>query len=631
MFFEWLINKNKEKFYPITHSDGVLVGDDKLTNVLNKKQEKLVSSENIKTINGESILGSGDIEIQGGGSEEASGIKYDSSKKNTLNSDNVQDAIDELSSTYSYRYLDLTSGMIEQGSLSAQGVPITDDYDKRLRSKDFLAVDSSCHVIFNPIDSSRYLAVIYYDANGNFMERLSWTNEKTIFTPKYPKMKFVLRINFDDITPDVINSFGISYEQKTPNIYANQSLIKGEFYSEKETCVGRWMDGKPIYQKTLYVDTLPNSSTITLSDTPDNINYIINYFGFAYSKTDIGSQRPLPFPSADTVNDIRIDYVDNKIRMITVADWRNYRANLTIKYTKNTDTADTPIPQLADKLLIKGEYYSEEETCIGRWMNKPLYQKTIRFDNIQTTNPPSEATIPHGIDNIDSVMFDESESYFLNDNGSIIINTTMYPNTTSFADYVCAVTSVSKTGISYCLGRARTGYSLVVTLKYTKTIDTEETPIPESVLPTSLIKGEFYSTDEKCVGRYIDGKPLYQKLIRYEQAITTIGSVKIGTLGTSVSFALVSKYSIRYSDGSTYISGWNSNSVLNSGVEVRSNGDVYIHVNETWRSPVVNFVVEYTKVSDTPDTPIPSQTFLTNNEVQAMIDASIGSVLGGEF
>lgn len=33
---------------------------------LNKSQEKLISGSNIKTINGESILGSGNIEVQGG-------------------------------------------------------------------------------------------------------------------------------------------------------------------------------------------------------------------------------------------------------------------------------------------------------------------------------------------------------------------------------------------------------------------------------------------------------------------------------------------------------------------------------------------------------------------------------------
>jgi hypothetical protein len=40
------------------------------------KQDKLVSGTSIKTINGESILGSGDIEISGGGSSGGEGIRY---------------------------------------------------------------------------------------------------------------------------------------------------------------------------------------------------------------------------------------------------------------------------------------------------------------------------------------------------------------------------------------------------------------------------------------------------------------------------------------------------------------------------------------------------------------------------
>lgn len=45
----------------------------RITGLGTGKQDKLVSGENIKTINGESILGSGDIEISGGS---GGGIKY---------------------------------------------------------------------------------------------------------------------------------------------------------------------------------------------------------------------------------------------------------------------------------------------------------------------------------------------------------------------------------------------------------------------------------------------------------------------------------------------------------------------------------------------------------------------------
>ena len=42
---------------------------DKVNEIIDDKQDTLVSGTNIKTINGTSLLGSGNIEIQGGGAD----------------------------------------------------------------------------------------------------------------------------------------------------------------------------------------------------------------------------------------------------------------------------------------------------------------------------------------------------------------------------------------------------------------------------------------------------------------------------------------------------------------------------------------------------------------------------------
>ena len=54
--------------------DGLTYYDGKIKAVVNKKQDKLVSGQNIKTINGQSVLGSGDIPVGGGGSAGVSSI-----------------------------------------------------------------------------------------------------------------------------------------------------------------------------------------------------------------------------------------------------------------------------------------------------------------------------------------------------------------------------------------------------------------------------------------------------------------------------------------------------------------------------------------------------------------------------
>lgn len=61
-------NKISENFVKIEQNKGLSSNDftDNDKNKLDNSQEKLISGSNIKTINGESILGQGNIEIEGG-------------------------------------------------------------------------------------------------------------------------------------------------------------------------------------------------------------------------------------------------------------------------------------------------------------------------------------------------------------------------------------------------------------------------------------------------------------------------------------------------------------------------------------------------------------------------------------
>ena len=52
----------------LSEESGNAIANRAVANALKEKQDALVSGENIKTINGQSLLGKGNIEIQGGGS-----------------------------------------------------------------------------------------------------------------------------------------------------------------------------------------------------------------------------------------------------------------------------------------------------------------------------------------------------------------------------------------------------------------------------------------------------------------------------------------------------------------------------------------------------------------------------------
>lgn len=111
-------------------------------------------------------------------------------------------------------------------------------------------------------------------------------------------------------------------------------------YSEDEQIVGRWIDGKPIYQKTINIGILPNSSSKLIE--ANYIDSLIFASGIAYNTATIDSdtpgrrQRPIPLPTFDS-NAIRIDYQENSIRIVTYARWDNYTSVLTIRYTKLND------------------------------------------------------------------------------------------------------------------------------------------------------------------------------------------------------------------------------------------------------------------------------------------------------
>ena len=62
----------------MAYLDGVGLGDvwNKIKNLINLKQDKLISGSNIKTVNGQSLLGSGNITISGGGGSGGYTVDY---------------------------------------------------------------------------------------------------------------------------------------------------------------------------------------------------------------------------------------------------------------------------------------------------------------------------------------------------------------------------------------------------------------------------------------------------------------------------------------------------------------------------------------------------------------------------
>ena len=114
-------------------------------------------------------------------------------------------------------------------------------------------------------------------------------------------------------------------------------------YSTNEKIIGKWVDGKPLYQKTYNFGALPNTTNkyvntnLNLSTTT-----VRNIFGLAtYDDGNSLQYCPLPFISSSASWHISLQLCKNNndlsILISTSANWSNASAYVTIQYTKTTD------------------------------------------------------------------------------------------------------------------------------------------------------------------------------------------------------------------------------------------------------------------------------------------------------
>ena len=108
-------------------------------------------------------------------------------------------------------------------------------------------------------------------------------------------------------------------------------------YSTAEKLTGgRWIDGKPIYQKTIDCGALPNNTLKRVAHGISNIDAIIKVSGSAYNDNHNGFS--IPIAENNSNYSIYVDKDGDDIRIQTAADRSSVNHSyITIQYTKTTD------------------------------------------------------------------------------------------------------------------------------------------------------------------------------------------------------------------------------------------------------------------------------------------------------
>lgn len=133
-------------------------------------------------------------------------------------------------------------------------------------------------------------------------------------------------LNSDDWN-DIIDSAEIS----------NGYIQSGLNYSTNEQVIGKWVDGKPVYQKTVACGALPNSTNKIVNHNISNLDYIIEWTGSASDSTGIHIK--FPYVNITTLGNSCNVWIDKTgIGIETASNLSNYtKSYVTIQYTKTTD------------------------------------------------------------------------------------------------------------------------------------------------------------------------------------------------------------------------------------------------------------------------------------------------------
>ena len=151
----------------------------------------------------------------------------------------------------------------------------------------------------------------------------------------------------------------IKYE---PTYYmtVGEYTVQGfEDYSEEEKIIGKWINGKPLYRKTLIL-TAPSAIGTTVMYKIDNSLEVKNLYGYI-DNGSIKNPQCIPFNYYNDNNNFiftRVRWVSSNQQIgITIGDSETLISKLvyiTLEYTKTTDAENSFISDMLSTIVISG-------------------------------------------------------------------------------------------------------------------------------------------------------------------------------------------------------------------------------------------------------------------------------------
>lgn len=351
----------------------------------------------------------------------------------------------------------------------------------------------------------------------------------------------------------------------------NALILDAQIYSEDEKQVGVWLDGKPLYQKTwkLTTEVLLNNQGITISaiDTSGMETLVEGCASYSIA-TNTKTIPVLAWKYNNTT------YYASSIQV--------YVDIITLLYTKTADRAGSGGFQAYGFSPI---IYSEEEREVGVWKDgKPLYQITF---NLQLSG--NQGTVDISSLNVETGWI--YDGYYdigvtnLSHNEWLSANqyTRTHLNDALSPPYIDC----------YCRGWNNVPAS--VTIRYTKTTDVAGS----GSYNTLGVPNVHYSTEERVIGTWTDGKPLYQKTLKSNSGIVQNSWVSIindSSIRIKNYYGFI-YYSANLENGTKYPLDWTRVASSAYSCSECNGGDLEV-IQNIATSYGYDITIQYTKTTD---------------------------------
>lgn len=246
------------------------------------------------------------------------------------------------------------------------------------------------------------------------------------------------------------------------NLLGNPEVLAPIIYSTTEREVGVWTDGKPLYQKTVFFDSLSSSYSLSLGVSNIEYAFLVPDGSWANNST-----RPIPY-IIGTNNNNNIGGYFNVTSSDTSFEFRlgsgsasdTVNGCITFRYTKTTDT---PGSGKYTALGTPAVHYSTAEQVVGTWIDgKTLYQKTIQFA-LTATSRIGDAWYYGGVSYENLLPSNMEHGWFINgyyDAGSGIHRNIM-----------AGEIEINSSELLLYVNYSRSNVNAVATFQYTKTTD----------------------------------------------------------------------------------------------------------------------------------------------------------------